>query len=230
MKIRTVDFVEGAKKAEGVAVVIDVFRAFSVACYAFAGGAERIFPVGEIDAAFKLKAKLPDAVLVGERGGKKLEGFDLGNSPTEIQGADLTGKTLIHTTHAGTQGLVNVRHATMILTGAFVNARATACYIQSLAPKIITLVRMGLEARSRSDEDDLCAEYFTFLLGCGSFDDASVKPTLRASKFSERFFDPKQPWSPESDFDLCLMVDRFDFAIQAETSTTGNLCLRRVLR
>lgn len=228
MKIETVDFVEGAKSAQGVAVVIDVFRAFSVACYAFARGAEKILPVGEIDEAIAMKEKRPESVLVGERGGKKLEGFDFGNSPTEIQKADLSGKTIIFTTHAGTQGLVNVTGAAVILTGAFVNASATARYIQSLSPETVTLVRMGLEAKERSDEDDLCGKYFETLLEDRSFDVVSVKPTLRASRFSQRFFDLNNPWSPESDFDLCLDVDRFNFVLRAEQSAEGYLCLRQI--
>jgi 2-phosphosulfolactate phosphatase len=228
MKIETVDFVEGAKSAQGVAVVIDVFRAFSVACYAFARGAEKIFAVGEIDEAIAMKEKRPESVLVGERGGKKLEGFDFGNSPTEIQKADLSGKTIIFTTHAGTQGLVNVTGAAVILTGAFVNASATARYIQSLAPETVTLLRMGLEAKERSDEDDLCGKYFETLLEGRSFDVVSVKPTLRASRFSQRFFDPNNPWSPESDFDLCLDVDCFNFVLRAEQSAEGHLCLRQI--
>jgi 2-phosphosulfolactate phosphatase len=228
MKIETVDFVEGAKSAQGVAVVIDVFRAFSVACYAFARGAEKIFPVAEIDEAIAMKEKRPESVLVGERGGKKLEGFDFGNSPTEIQKANLSGKTIIFTTHAGTQGLVNVTGATVILTGAFVNASATARYIRSFSPETVTLVRMGLEAKERSDEDDLCGKYFETLLEGRSFDVVSVKPILRASRFSQRFFDPNNPWSPESDFDLCLDVDRFNFVLRAEQSAEGHLCLRHI--
>ncbi len=50
MQIEVMDFVEGARKARGVAVVIDVFRAFSVACYAYARGAKRLIPMAEIDA------------------------------------------------------------------------------------------------------------------------------------------------------------------------------------
>lgn len=67
MEILTLDFVEGARAARGVAVIIDVFRAFTTACQAFHNGAERILPAGTIEEAFVLKARHPDAVTLGER-------------------------------------------------------------------------------------------------------------------------------------------------------------------
>ena len=57
MKIEILEFVEGAKKAKGVAVIIDVFRAFSVGCYAFDAGAVRIIATADVDDAFQLKKK-----------------------------------------------------------------------------------------------------------------------------------------------------------------------------
>lgn len=229
MEIRITDFVKGAQNAEGITVIIDVFRAFSVACYVFAKNASCIYPVGAVDQAWALKKKKPHAVMIGEREGKKLPGFDFGNSPTEIRDIDFKDKTVIQTTHAGTQGLVNAPHASEILTGAFVNARATAHYIKSKLPTCVTLVRMGFAARARSDEDDLCARYLESLLLESPFDTGSVEKTLRASLASVRFFDPDQPWSPEGDFYLCLDVDCFNFVIRAETGEDGRLYLRPVL-
>jgi hypothetical protein len=73
----------------------DVFRAFSSACYFFGNGAEMIIPVGDISKAYKLKKDFPDFILVGEREGKKPEGFDYGNSPSQIENVDFTGKTTL---------------------------------------------------------------------------------------------------------------------------------------
>jgi len=228
MKIETVDFVEGAQKAHGIVVVIDVFRAFSVACYAFASGASTIIPVGNINDALQLRGKYAGCVLIGERGGKKLPGFDYGNSPTEIQNLDLSGKTVIHTTHAGTQGLVNAINADEILTGAFVNAAATAKYIHSKSPATVTLVRMGLEATQRSDEDDLYAKYLQCLLTDSPFELSSVKTLLQKSPFSDRFFDPQKTCSPATDFDLCLDTNKYDFVIRASRSNNGFMSLHKV--
>ncbi|MBS1231790.1 MAG: 2-phosphosulfolactate phosphatase, partial [Bacteroidetes bacterium] len=101
MKIEISEFADGARQARGLAVIIDVFRAFSVECYAFDSGAVKIIATGEVMEAFELKRLYKQAVLVGEREEKKIKGFDFGNSPTEILKADLTGKIVIHTTTAG---------------------------------------------------------------------------------------------------------------------------------
>ena len=106
MKIDILQLLDGARSARGLTVVIDVFRAFSVECYALSGGAKTIYAVGDIDQAYALKRLHPDCVLAGERGGAKCPDFDVGNSPSELMKMDIRGKTLIHTTSAGTRGLL----------------------------------------------------------------------------------------------------------------------------
>ena len=130
MEIEILEFVEGAKKAKGVAVIIDVFRAFSVACYAIDSGAVRIIAAAEAEAAFFLKKNYRNCVLVGERDERKIEGFDFGNSPTEIIRTNLQGKTVIQTTTAGTNGLINATNADIVITGSLVNAGAVVKYIK----------------------------------------------------------------------------------------------------
>ncbi|MDT8397200.1 MAG: 2-phosphosulfolactate phosphatase [Pseudomonadales bacterium] len=228
MKILKTDFIEGARQARGVVVIIDVFRAFSVACYCFMRGAGRIIAVGEVEAALRLREHYPGALLIGERGGRKLAGFDFGNSPTEIMAADLQGRTLIHTTHAGTQGIVNATGADEILTGSLVNAMAVAHYIRDKKPEVVTLVRMGLEASSASDEDNICADYLESLLRGKPLEREGIRQFLTASPFSARFFDPAIPWNPESDFHYCLNIDAFDAAIRASRNGLGDLELRPV--
>lgn len=228
MKVEKTDFISGAAQAKGIVVIIDVFRAFSVACYCFQKGAERIYPVGEIAEAVSLKREIPGSILIGERYGKKLDGFDYGNSPTEIIAANLDSRVVVHTTHAGTQGLVNALLADELLTGAFVNAGATAAYIRERSPQLVTLVRMGLNAEISSDEDNLCADYLESLLLNKDFDSQGVKPKLARSPFAERFFDPAKPWNPSSDFDLCLDLDLFDFAIRAAVDEQGRLFLSKM--
>jgi 2-phosphosulfolactate phosphatase len=228
MKIHMLNYVDGARRARGVVVIIDVFRAFSTASYAFAQGASSVIAVGEIDEARRLKSNNPGWVLIGERGGKKIDGFDFNNSPAEIEDADLRGKTLILTTNAGTQGLVNATFSDQLLTGSFVNARATALYIRSLGPSEVSLVRMGVEAVRQAEEDDLCSEYLRSLLLVLPFDVDQIKSHLRSAPSSVRFFDDSKPWSPERDFDLCLDVDRFDFTLQAQVRADGNVHLTQV--
>lgn len=214
MQIEIVDFVAGARAARGVTVVIDVFRAFSVACYAFAGGARCIIPVGAVDKAMQLKRLNPEFLSLGERHGRQLEGFDFGNSPTHITQADVSGRTLIHTTHAGTQGLTNADSADVVLTGSLVNARANCAYIESLQPKQVTIVRMGQAGLERSAEDDLCAELLHARLSGQPYDTSTVRERLRSAPAAQKFFDPEATWAPEKDFELCTDVDRFDFVLR----------------
>jgi 2-phosphosulfolactate phosphatase len=141
--IRIVDFVAGAREARGLVVVIDVFRAFSLAAHAMARGATTIIPVAEVASALELKSRYADAILLGERFAKPLPGFDGGNSPADLERFDVRGRTIIHTTHAGTQGLMNAINADEVITGALVNAAAIVAYIQQSSPAIVTLVRMG---------------------------------------------------------------------------------------
>ena len=63
MKIEILEFVEVAKEAIGIAVIIDVFIAFSTACYAFDSGASRVIATGTTDNAFILQKQYRSVVL-----------------------------------------------------------------------------------------------------------------------------------------------------------------------
>lgn len=214
MQIDIHDHVAGAREARGTAVVIDVFRAFSVAAYAFDAGAARVLPVAGVEEAIDLARAHPGSLRAGERHARRLPGFDAGNSPTEIRALDLRGRTLIHTTHAGTQGLVNAVLADEVLTGAFVNISAVARYLAASGVPRVSLVRMGHEARERCAEDDLYAECLRLLLLGRPAPLDEVRERLRGAPAAVKFFDPSCDWAPEPDFDYCTDVDRFDFVLR----------------
>lgn len=216
MEVVIADHIDGARDARGVAVIIDVFRAATLQCQAMAQGAERVVPVAAEATARQFKATQPHWLLVGERHARKLPGFDHGNSPSEIAGLDLSGRTLIHTTHAGTQGLMAARDASVVLSAALVNASATVRRIRELAPSRVTLVRMGQEARERTLEDDLCAEWLASQLRDEPYDSASIPARLRQAPSAQKFFDPACDYAPREDFDICVDLDRFGFALQLE--------------
>ena len=109
MEIRILQQLQGAKQAEGLAVIIDVFRAFTTECFFMSNGAKQIFAVGEESIAYALKKEHPDYILAGERNEIMLAGFDYGNSPAKIEHIDFTNKTIVHTTSAGTQGIANAQ-------------------------------------------------------------------------------------------------------------------------
>jgi 2-phosphosulfolactate phosphatase len=228
MKIEILEFVEGAQKAKGVTVIIDVFRAFSVACYAFDAGAVRIIATAGADEAFQLKEKYQKSVLVGERDEKKIEGFDFGNSPTEIIKNDLTGKTVIHTTTAGTKGLINAINADVVITGSLVNAGAVIRYIKAIDPEYVSLVAMGYRATISAEEDLLCARIIASGLNNGMNISDEMISELRNTS-GKRFFDrDNMDFSPPTDFFLCTIRDRFNFVLKAERRYDGNIDLMKI--
>jgi 2-phosphosulfolactate phosphatase len=220
MQIEVRDFVAGASEARGIAIVIDVFRAFSLAPLAFAQGVARILPVAALEEAFRLKAKIPDAVLAGERYARPVPGADCGNSPTQLAALDLRGRTLIHTTHAGTQGLCAAVHADEVLTGSLVNAAAIVRYVRQRAPEYVTLVRMGQHATERCAEDDLCASLLAARLRGEDPETHTIPEQLRDAPSAAKFFDPACDWAPEEDFAFCTRADRYDFILRIKAGSS----------
>ncbi len=227
MKIKILEFVEGAVRARGLTVIIDVFRAFSVACYVFDAGADRLVATSDPQDAIQLRLQYKNSVLVGEREEKKIPGFDFGNSPTEIIKADLCGKTVIHTTTAGTNGLVNAVNADTVITGSFVNATAVIEYIRAVKPEQVTLVAMGYRAEISAEEDLLCAEMIA--AGLQNKDrhfDKRISELRNSS--GKRFFNPANlDFSPPTDFFLCTMTGKFNFILKAVRRQDGNIDLMK---
>lgn len=106
-------------------VVIDVLRATTTIIHALAQGASAVIPCLEVEDARKAAEKLGSAALLGgERGGRAIAGFDLGNSPTEYQSERVSGKTIVMTTTNGTRAMLRCQAARRVLIGAFVNFSA----------------------------------------------------------------------------------------------------------
>jgi 2-phosphosulfolactate phosphatase len=115
---------EGAVPARATAVVVDVLRASSVLTVARAHGAGAIVAAGTPEEAVALRGRLPGALLCGERDGRKLPGFDLGNSPFEYDAATVAGRTLVFASTNGSRALRAAARARRVVLGAFVNASA----------------------------------------------------------------------------------------------------------
>jgi len=220
---------EGAAQARGLTIVIDVCRAFTTAAYCIDQGADCIMPVGTVDEALSLRTRFPDALLIGEVDGRKVEQFDLGNSPSELLGMNFEGRTVVQRTSAGTQGIVRAVQAQEILTGAFVNAGAIVRYVQRQQPEQVSLVCMGWRAERECAEDTLCAELLRSRIMGREVDFAEIVLKVKQSKTGEKFRDPGRPWMPEQDLDLCLSLDLFDFVLRDE-GQPGSACLRPLYR
>lgn len=227
MEIEILQLLEGAKQAKGLTVIIDVFRAFSTACYAFSKGVERIYPVGDLEQAYYLKQRHPQYILVGERFEQRPEGFDFGNSPSQLLEAGLEGKIMVHTTSSGTQGIVNAIDADEVITGSFVNAGAIINYINQRRPGKVSLVCMGYSCQYPTDEDTLLGVYIKNKLEGKEVDFTAMVEQIRTGD-GARFFSPeKQEWAPAADFDLCLSLNRFNFVLKVERENDLNY-LRKI--
>jgi 2-phosphosulfolactate phosphatase len=126
--------------AGGGVVVIDTLRATTSIAHAVARGA-RVEPVKSVAEARRRRGR--GVLIAGERGGQRLSGFDLGNSPAEILRAPLDGKRLVLTTTNGTGAVARSAQARFILAGALVNARAVAEHVVAQAPESLYLVCAG---------------------------------------------------------------------------------------
>jgi 2-phosphosulfolactate phosphatase len=208
-----------AAEARGVVIVIDVIRAFSVAAYALAGGAQALWLVRTVEEAFALRERNPEVLLIGEVGGRLIPGFDLNNSPALMTASDVRGRTLVQRTGAGTQGALAVANATHILPCSLVNARATATYAHRLAEKthgLITLHPTGGGPGNRElEEDGICADYVEALLRERANAREMLEQGITSLRETGRFEQWQQGDSdfPAEDVALVLDVDRFGFAM-----------------
>jgi len=216
MKIEILQLIDGAKQAKGLTVIIDVFRAFTVEAYLMKNNAKTIIPVASEQVAYKLKEENSNYILIGERGGKKLPGFDYGNSPSEIEKIDFTNKTIIHTTSAGTQGFENAKNATELITGSLVNAKAIAEYIKRKNPDFVSLVCMGLAAKVEIEEDTCCAEYIKAMLLNEKYDIKKKVKSLKKTSGAKFFDKDKKNIFPKKDFYLSTKLNAFDFVLRLD--------------
>ncbi|MBN2294744.1 MAG: 2-phosphosulfolactate phosphatase [Pirellulales bacterium] len=141
---------------EGTAVVIDVLRACTTIIHAFEAGASEVIPCLEVEEARKTASVLPQgqAVLGGERGGLRIEGFDLGNSPEDYTPETVSGKTIVFTTTNGTRAMQRCTKARRVLIGAFANAEALCRKLAG--EEIVHLVCAGTRGQM-TNEDILLA-------------------------------------------------------------------------
>lgn len=208
-----------AAACRGHVVVIDVIRAFSTAAYAFGAGAASVVVVGTPEEAFDERERRPGAVLVGESGGRRVPGFDHGNSPAALARADLAGRPVILRSGCGTQGVVRATSADAIYLGSLVVAAATVALLRARDPDLVTLLASaspgGPEGGPDGPEDVACSDYLAALLRGEDPDPAEVVRLVRASPAAAEASDPALPWISVADLDRATEVDRFGFAMPA---------------
>ncbi len=210
-----------------VAVVIDVMRAFTVAAWAFAKGAERIIFAESLDDARELKARQPDWLTLQD--GAPLPGFDLVNSPALVKSADLDGRVIVQKSTAGTVGALAAANSEVLLCASFVVAAATADYLLDHGTDAATFVVTG--EGGQAEEDLACAEYIASRISLKAerpdrYLDRARESTA-AQKLTARAMRGGNGVDP-ADVGLCVEPDRFTFAMRA-TVEDARLVLRPVL-
>jgi 2-phosphosulfolactate phosphatase len=112
---------------EKTVVIVDILRATSCMVTAFAHGAERIVPFASQEECLQMKSR--GYITSGERDGKKVDGFDKGNSPFEYMGTEVTGKKIAFTTTNGTLAIEKSKHAKEVIIGSFLNLSSVIKYL-----------------------------------------------------------------------------------------------------
>jgi 2-phosphosulfolactate phosphatase len=132
------------KTDDRTVVVVDILRATSCMTTAFAHGIQSITPFAILEECRAMKGK--GYFTSGERDGKKVEGFDFGNSPFEYMSEKLKGQMIAYTTTNGTQAIAKSMDAKEIVIGSFLNLSALANHLQRGSDDIL-IVCAGWKGR-----------------------------------------------------------------------------------
>jgi 2-phosphosulfolactate phosphatase len=224
--------------------VIDVLRATTTIIQGLAAGATQVIPCLEVDEAHRAAAKIgKNTVLGGERGGKQIPGFTLGNSPAEYTPEQVAAKSIVFTTTNGTRAMLHCRGARRVLIGAFVNFSALCRELGD--EEEIVLLCAGTDGHvTREDAllagavvDELCSPRIhrsSGHKGAGYrlndqaeiaadawrsavryLTDRPLGMMLRASRGGRNLIEIGQ----ESDIDLAAQIDKFDIVPELDLAT-----------
>jgi 2-phosphosulfolactate phosphatase len=176
-----VDLVPGASPAPDsswAGVAIDVLRATSSLTQAFANGATRVVSFAGTDEALRFRAAHPGALACGERGGKIVPGFDLGNSPWEYVRERVEGRTLAFASTNGSRAMLALSGCGRRWLGAFVNASAV---VRALAGEPRVAITCAGKEGAFALEDAACAGWIVRALV-----DAGAEPGNDAARLVAR--------------------------------------------
>ncbi len=220
--------VDPASLLSATVVVIDVLRATTTIVEALANGARGIYPTGGTEEAVKLAHSLgrDDTLLCGERKGQKVEGFDLGNSPSEFTRETVQDVRLVMSTTNGTRAFMIAQDAPRVLACAFTNLGAVAAAVAEEDELVVLCA--GRQERF-SIEDALCAGHLIERVigetdGEHELNDAALAARLLAGarKPSRKLFLQTAGGRAlaeiglEGDLEICADVDRHDVVAEME--------------
>jgi len=232
LKILRKSLLKGASEAEGVVVIIDVLRAFTSAAMMMHLGVEKIILLTDPEQVLAT-ARDRDFIAAGEVGGRKVEGFDLGNSPSQILEAGkefFHGRTVVFRSTAGVQGAVAASEgADKLILGSFVTAEAISKYILKISapPAIVTLVAMGNGETLSTPDDEACADYIEHLLTGKTYDHLQAIHDSFKHEFTKIYIRGDREHFPPLDIAYCFQRNLFDFVLVAKREE-GYLVARKL--
>ncbi len=230
----------GPDQLRSTCVAIDVLRATTCIVEAIGQGAAGVYPCQEIDEARRVAESLGGVgVLAGEREGRQIPGFDLGNSPADFTPESVRGKWVIMTTTNGTPAIAACRRACRTAIAAFANLSAVVAWITSVGGEV-DLVCAGT-AGAITLEDVLLAGAITFELATLGNDRFQVAND--AARMAAELWIGLRPLSAsilatcqggrnltaigaENDLPLSARIDRWTCVPELTPSSDGRLCIR----
>lgn len=199
-----------------IVVVVDIFRATSCMVTGLAHGVSAIRPVAEVEECLALGKD--GYIMAGERGGQKVDGFDIGNSPFEYQSDLVHGKKVAISTTNGSQAIVKSKEADEVIIGAFLNLEAVSQYVLQ-AKKDVIVHCAGWKGTVNLEDTlfagaliDECAEemrtngdsaHLAHQLYIGNHD--NLLGFSKQSSHAERL----AGFGVEKDLEFCLQVDEY---------------------
>jgi 2-phosphosulfolactate phosphatase len=200
-----------------VAIVVDILRATSSMITAFAYDVASITPIPTLADCRMLKEQ--GFVTAGERGGHKVDGFDLGNSPFEFMDHQLNGKDLAFTTTNGSQAILSVVGARNVLLGSFLNLSATADFLRQQNESVLILCagwkgKFNIEdtlyagALAGLLQDDFAYEDDATLAAASLYEQASsdLLSYLKKGSHAQRL----EGFENHRDLEFCIQMDQFN--------------------
>lgn len=192
-----------------ITVIIDVFRAATTAAYALSQSPSQYVLTNRTEVV--RREIHPSSITIGKAEKGESFSYTIPNSPSRVQEYSLTDISVLHRSDAAGSGILQAGQADLILLAGFVNAKATSTLLKKYPNAELSFIPMGHLGTTPSEEDESCATYLQ--TGMLSID----REQLRQGP-GRLFFSDDQKQYPEADFETCLEVDRFDFAIQAEVN------------
>lgn len=147
-----------AERLPDCAIAVDVLRATSTMATVLAAGGEAVQVFSDLEQLLQVSENWPPEkrLRAGERGGGKVAGFDMGNSPLDCTPERVQGRRLFISTTNGTRALQRVQNAQSVMAAAFLNRAAVVKHVLQKQPETVWILGSGWEG-SFSLEDTACA-------------------------------------------------------------------------